>query len=169
MAHLGTTEVIPDEVLDGIENFICKVYLSGTKTRKLSTLRWHLFSHKNMQGEKLPPTKTALNPAIRRANLTCLVWQQDTIANPFIPSSLKEHGWEHENNTYEPIMCDSVCAPEILLNEYKCNCKKGGRRCANCSCKKRGIYCTELCGCFGNDEDCDNTPQDEELEYDEVE
>lgn len=34
--------------------------------------------------------------------------------------------------------------------------------------KKRNIYCTELCGCFGDTDNCDNTAQDE-VEYDDEE
>ena len=58
---------------------------------------------------------------------------------------------------YEPVICDLPCAPEDILNLVKCNCKTG--RCAppcKCASQKPPLPCTEMCGCGGDEQQCDN-------------
>ena len=51
-----------------LEHFICKVYSQQTTIDTLLSLRWELFRKKNLEGEKLPPTRGTLIPHILRAN-----------------------------------------------------------------------------------------------------
>ena len=66
---------IAEELIDGelplkfkaLERFVCNVYRSSGPTA-IPALRWDLFPSKNLEGEMLPPTRSALLPHIRRAN-----------------------------------------------------------------------------------------------------
>ena len=44
---------------------------------------------------RLPPTKAALIQAIKRAHFQRIVWYNDTVAYPNIPSP-SEYGWREE-------------------------------------------------------------------------
>jgi len=51
-----------------LERFVCKVYSQQRTIDALPSLRWELFRKKNLEGEKLPPTRGTLIPHILRAN-----------------------------------------------------------------------------------------------------
>ena len=77
--------------LKGLEKFISRVYCStGPTTRP--ALRWELFRSKNLEGEMLPPTGSALLPHIIRANYIAMR-DKSYLANcPTLPP-IEEHGW----------------------------------------------------------------------------
>ena len=154
LASLGSTDVVPDEITEELEAFICQVYQPGTKLRTLSALRWWMFSTKQVVGEKLPPTKGTFLPAIRRVNFQAIVWAHDDKSTPILPSPA-DHGWTMEEGHLDPVMCELPCAPSDIMKLVKCSCVKS--RCtATCKCRSNGLPCTEMCGCAGDEALCDN-------------
>jgi len=130
------------------------VYHSETKFTTLAELRWWMFSTKQTLGEKLPPTRGAFLPALRRVNFQAMVWAMDNQSRPKIPSPVS-HGWIIEDGLLIPVMCDLPCAPESILILVKCSCSKS--RCtASCKCRVNGLPCTEMCACSADDSLCDN-------------
>ena len=93
-ASLGKNDIVTDETLYNLEEFLCRVYQPESKSqiKTLAALRWSLFSTKQTVGDSLPPTTGAFIPAVKRANFQAIVWAQDDIAIPAIPSPTK-HGW----------------------------------------------------------------------------
>jgi len=51
-----------------LERFVCRVYSANSNLDTLPKLRWELFWHKNLEGEKLPPTRGTLLPHILCTN-----------------------------------------------------------------------------------------------------
>lgn len=112
----------------------------------IAEARWWLFTKKQFCDERLPP--------IDRANLQAMVWYQDLIQYPLLPSP-EEHGWKKVEDKFEPIMCTKPCAPSFLLEISRCGCKK--RRCnQSCICVINQLRCTEMCDCSGDPDLCDN-------------
>ena len=64
----GTVDSLPEELLPVLEKFTCAVYSSKSVCVMLPVLRWVLFKVKNLEGEKLLPTRVALKPHVQRAN-----------------------------------------------------------------------------------------------------
>lgn len=159
LTSLGTDENISQTTISEIEKFICGVYRPTTCTSRidnLSDLRWWMYSKKQIQGANMPPTLASLLPAIKRAHLQCMEWNQDIISHPELPLPSR-YGWSEQNGVYDPIMCEMACAPEEVMNVVKCSCNKG--RCAppcKCATQQPRMCCTEMCSCGGEDEFCDN-------------
>jgi hypothetical protein len=154
LESLGTSEVVNDEICSEIEAFICRVYQCNTNIKTLNSLRWWMFTSKQSLGDKLPPTKGSLMPAINRANFQAMVWAQDDQCRPTVPSPVG-HGWCMENGQLTPVLCELPCAPESILKLIKCSCVKS--RCSTlCKCRSNELCCTEMCGCSGNETSCDN-------------
>lgn len=97
LSALGASEEISDGVLEKLESFICQVYMPGSNTKKntkkLAGLPWYLFSKKQLAWEKLPPTRHALVPALRRVNYQLKIWNRDDEAKPTLPSPIGL-GWD---------------------------------------------------------------------------
>ena len=93
-------------------------------------------------------------PAIRRVNFQAMVWIQDDISRPVLPSPVG-NGWILEDGQLSPVMCELPCAPDCILKLIKCSCTKS--RCtASYKCRGSSLPCTEICGCTGDDALCDN-------------
>ncbi|KAG0717546.1 D-ribitol-5-phosphate cytidylyltransferase [Chionoecetes opilio] len=65
----GCSDSLPEDDVVNVETFVCSVYSSKSLCVTLPALRWELFKVKNLEGEKLPPTRSTLKPHIQRANL----------------------------------------------------------------------------------------------------
>src|SRR6476661_5012462 len=110
----------------------------------LADLRWSFFSKKQAQGDKIPPTLSALSPAIRRSHYQCIEWERDVEPHPKLPAACG-YGWYLENGKYEPVMCDLPCAPEEVLHLVRCSCTKD--RCVppcKCASQTPQLTCTEM-------------------------
>ena len=140
---------LPEEV-QPIENFTCSVYYNeGPST--VPALRWELFRSRNLEGEKLPPTRATLMPHILRANFVAMRDKSYLHAHPNLPP-LEENGWLHVEEGYVPVQCLYKPAPASVLELVKCGCKASCK--GRCSCKKNNLPCTPLCKCHNND--CSN-------------
>ena len=163
LAHLGCSETLDEDVLLKIEEFVCRIYAPKSELKTVSELRWAMFKKNQSTSESLPPTRDALRLAILRAHYQYMIWANDIISNPLIPSSC-ECGWKWEEDKWIEVMMTKPPAPEAVLSLVKCNCDK--TKCANnhCSCRKVKLNCTELCGCAAEEENCENREVDEDEE-----
>ena len=139
---------LPDEVKP-LENFVRSVY-SSTGPKTLPDLRWELFRLKNLEGEKLPPTRGALLPHIMQANYISMRDKMYTTSHPNLPP-LEDNGWLLEEGKYMPAKCLNEPPPQAVLELVKCGCHTSCVR-NTCSCKKNSLPCTALCKCT----DCSN-------------
>ena len=97
------------------------LYQSDTTLVTVNELRWWIFRSKQAEPERLPPTKAALIQAIKRAHFQCIVWYNDTVPNPNIPSQ-SEYGWREEAGGFSPVMTTIDPALEVILQLVKCGC-----------------------------------------------
>lgn len=87
LADLGTTAQ-PTEV----EKLVCQLYQPKTLVSCVKDLRWLLFRKKQAQSERLPPMQAALKEAILCAHYKTMIWNNDKIPNPQLPSP-ESYGW----------------------------------------------------------------------------
>ena len=161
LANLGCGEQPDDGTRSGVEQLVCRMCQPKTDIKTVKALRWSLFKKNQAESERLPPTQ-----AILRAHYQLLVWNNDHVANPVLPSS-EGYGWQDEDGKWVPIMTNPPPAPEAIIQLVRCKCAKS--RCSNncCQCQKAGLVCTDLCLCS---EDCQNeyAESDDECDEDEV-
>jgi len=81
-AALGTCEELGVDTERAIETFVCQVYEPGTTVVDVGDLRWKLFSKKQLDAQKLPPTRGALYEAIARSHYQAMVWYHSDIPHP---------------------------------------------------------------------------------------
>jgi hypothetical protein len=90
--------VVPDALVGGelpavikpLEQFTFRVYRpNGAAT--LQSLRWELFQTKNLEGEMLPLTRSALFPHIKRANYIAMRDKAYQVNHPVLPP-IEENG-----------------------------------------------------------------------------
>ena len=93
--ELSSSKEISEKTFQNLEKFICKLYAPSTKAKDLYELRWQLFSKRQADGENLPPTQESLKQVIYRAHFQALIWQNDIVPNPDIPSP-ENYGWKLE-------------------------------------------------------------------------
>ena len=122
-ASLGTTEKLSSDAEKKIEAFVCQLYEPGTNLVDVGELRWRLFTKKQLEAEKLPPTQGALHQAIARAHYQAMVWCQDHVPNPQMPPAT-EYGWEAEGDQLLPVTTRDPPAPATITQLIKCGCKK---------------------------------------------
>lgn len=140
------------------KRFTCQIYQPKTKITSLAEMRWSMFSKKQTNWEKLPPTRSSFVPAVKRVNYQMLIWNQDDKAVPNIPSPVG-HGWSIENGQITPTYCDLPCAPDFILKLVRCACVKS--RCSStCKCSAYKLPCTEMCECGGSELLCFNQSND---------
>jgi len=142
---------LPEEMRP-IEKFVCLVYSSGGATT-IPALRWELFRSRNLEGEKLPPTRATLMPHILCTNFVAMRDKSYTTPHPCL-LPLEENGWMLAGDEYVPIRCLYKPAPVAVLELTKCGCKTSCK--GHCSCKKNNLPCTALCKCHNSD--CSNLP-----------
>lgn len=156
LASLGTCDIPTDEILTSIEKFVCQIYLPNTHISRLKDLRWWFFKKKQGESEKLPPTSEALLEAILRTHYQLLVWNQDQIAKPRLPSP-EGYGWKFEGKQWEPVMTKQLPAPHAVIHLVQCGCTKSGCSTSRCSCRNADLRCTDLCSCSNCEVECENT------------
>ena len=73
-----------------------------------------------MEGEKLPPTRGAFIPHLKRV---CYTASRDKSYRYTDLPSIDESGWTINNNVYIPDRCILPPAPAAVLELVKCSCK----------------------------------------------
>ena len=143
---------LPEEVRP-IEKLVSSVYSSRGATT-IPALRWELFRSRNLEGEKLPPSRATLMPHILRTNSVAMGDKSYTTPQQCL-LPLEENGWMLAGD-------DRVCPSPVslqtstvaVLELIKCGCKTSCK--GHCSCKKNNHTCTALCKCHISD--CSNLP-----------
>ncbi|KAJ8387994.1 hypothetical protein AAFF_G00147850 [Aldrovandia affinis] len=153
-AALGTTENLSPDTKRGNEAFVCQLYKPGTTLVDVGDLRWRLFNKKQLEAQKLPPTRGALHEAIARAHFQAMVWDQDHVPNPQLPPPL-EYGWEAEGGRLVPVATRYAPAPATITHLIKCGFKKTYCM-SHCSCRSQNLNCSEMCLCGADEEVCGN-------------
>ena len=143
LANLGTREQPSMMTMQAIEKLVCQLYIQGTTIGSVAELRWLLFRRKQAQSERLPPTQAALRQAIMRANYQALIWNNDIVAKPELPSP-DEFGWKREEDKWVPVMTTLFPAPEAVIELVRCGCSKSRCSSSRCNCKKAQLRCTDL-------------------------
>lgn len=128
--RLGKDNILDDSSRDELATFTCALHTPEKRNLNKGELRWYLFSKKQIESERLPPTMASLNQAILRAHFQAIVWNHDITPNPLFPSPVG-YGWKKENGSYQPVMTTLPPAPMSVIELIKCNCVKmkckGGR------------------------------------------
>jgi len=134
-----------------LQRFVCRVHSAKSNLDTLPELRWELFQHKNVEGEKLPPSRGSLLPHILRANYMSMRDESYVTAKPVLPA-LEINGWDlGSEEVYWPTICLKDPVPKAVLELVKCGCHS---LCVTttCSCLRNGLCCTDICKCT----DCSN-------------
>ena len=157
LTELGTSNEVNENVYVGLEKFVCSLYTPKTKIFDIGKVRWMIFREKQQEGEKLPPTRSALKPAIQRAHFQSIVWFRDVISHQNLPPFV-EYGWSiDEHGLASPITMTLPPAPDAIIELVKYGCVQSKCENARCKCVRSGLECTELCGCWNEDDDnCKN-------------
>ena len=116
-------------------------------------LRWELVRSRNVESEKLPPTRATLMPHNLRTNIVAIRDKSYTTHHPYL-LPLEENGWMLAGDEYVPVRCLYKPAPVTVLELIKCGCKASCK--AHCSCKKNNFPGTALCNCHNSD--CSKLP-----------
>jgi len=133
------------------ERFVCSAYSAKSNSDTLPELRWELFQHKNLDGEKLPPTRGTLLPRILHANYMSMRDKSYVTAKPVLPG-LEINGRDlGSEGVYQPTMCLIDPVPKAVLELVKCGCH-GSCVITSCTCLRNGLCCMDICKCT----DCSN-------------
>lgn len=114
LANLGASEPQSAETMATIEKLICKLYVPNTTITTVKDLRWWLFKKQQAQSEKLPPTQAVIEQTVMRATYQAMVWNNDIVAQPQLPSP-ENFGWKLEDNKWLPVMTTLPPAPEAVI------------------------------------------------------
>ena len=79
LRNLGESEELPTEdMILGLDAFTMRLYCQNVphSVKSLSDMRWYLFSKKQSEAEKLPPTKAELKYKILRAHYVTMMWKR---------------------------------------------------------------------------------------------
>ena len=123
-----------NESTDEIESFFCRGYLYSSnkdaqkrvhETAALNTTRYSLFTKKQFEGEKLPPTKSAFEYHLLRAFFQVTIWSSatDALINHLLDPL--EFGWEFEEGILVGRMTSRNIAPSEVVELVACKCSKG--------------------------------------------
>ena len=77
----------------------------------MNELRRSLFKKKQAQSERSPPTHGALREALLRTHYQTIVWNNDMVPNPNIPSR-ENCGWKKDKDEWLSVMTTTPPAPE---------------------------------------------------------
>ena len=100
--------------------------------------------------------------ALPGAHFQALFWFQDNQAHQVLPP-VTNYGWENDDHGgIRPILCTLPPAPEAILELVKCGCVKSKCTTRRCKCMANQLTCTELCGCWSDEEAmCENYGKDD--------
>ena len=114
MAKLDTTLTPSEETMKAIEKFACELNVPKTPLSTLKDIRWWLFRKKQAQSERLPTTRGTLREAVVRAHYRAMVWNNDIVANPDIPSP-KNFALQKDNHRWIQVMTKLPPTPEAIV------------------------------------------------------
>lgn len=145
-SRLGEDWIVAKEVVDTLEEFVCRLYGSKDGIIYVNEWRYALFCAKKglVESQNLPPCKNALLKHIDKANFQSRIWKLALEPTPIIPSPVG-FGWSlTEDSLYEIEWMDCLPAPESILELMSCDCPKVCSA-AKCPCILNGLKCTDMC------------------------
>ena len=152
-SELGKNPEITSDIVDKIEQYTCRIHQFNTNSSSLSELRWFLFTLKQINGERLQPTRDSVIPAVKSANFQSLIWEQDERPDPVIPSP-QGYGWSIEDGQFVPDKCEIYYAPKSLLGLDKCCASKADVSRHVDVCQK--TFRAQRCVYKSDEDNCDN-------------
>jgi len=109
------TSTIPVDI-HPLVTFLCSVYSPSATAKWILELRWELFRHKNLDGEKLPQTIGTLIPHIQTANYMSMRDKSYWYPHPVLPNIIN-HGWTtNQEEHLTPLLCLNKPAPIAVLD-----------------------------------------------------
>lgn len=93
---LGASEELRADTESDIEAFVCQLYEPGTTVVDVGKLRWRLFTKKQLEAQKLPPTRGALHQAIARSHYQAMVWHKAHVPDPSFHNQQNMDGEQKE-------------------------------------------------------------------------
>ena len=142
IGNCWTSDNLPWEDL---ERFLCELYGQVSEST-LTKARANIFKCSFKADVSLPPTHDEFVQHVRRANYQAAILKRALEQEIKAPTPC-DHGWHLEEGQLAVRWSTKELAPDILLKEVFCKCKKTGCSSAKCSCKTHGLKCTELCQC----------------------
>ena len=160
-ANLGSSFTPSWALVNALELFVCRLY-KQQMTTKVDEARFKIFSLGKYGADQMPCTKDALNKHIQRSVYQAAIWQNALSAMIDCPD-ITNHGWlVGDNGSVSINWMDLPPAPDGILENVECSCKKG---CVTnrCACVKSKLSCTSVCKCVS----CVNEKEnDDELSSD---
>ena len=122
-------------------------------------------------GSLLPPTQATLEQTVMNANHQAMVWNNDIVPQPQLPSP-DNFGWKLEANKWLPVMTTLPPALEAVIQLVKCGCANEKCSTNRCQCQLANLNCSDLCNCCDSGDICekshspnDDLQEDEDVAY----
>ena len=115
-ANLGIKPL--DKNIEKLTEFVLQLYVKSRpkSVTSLGALRWYLFSKKQTESNKLPPTGKAIQQMMMHAHFTATQWKSSHLQHPNLPGPNNyEWKWDLNRETFDPIMttkkqvCTEMC------------------------------------------------------------
>ena len=124
LCRIGEDWTVSDDVLRGIEHFVCYVY-GYPRIKSVNALRLHLLRRKcekngkldpkkNVYLANLPPCFSSLVEHIKRSNYQVKIWREAAENFPEIESPTL-HGWAFGVCGLEPVWTDKPILPTQIV------------------------------------------------------
>jgi hypothetical protein len=153
---LGSDWVLSDDCFNGLQQFTCYLY-GQPQCSLVNDARFVLFrTTTTSQDSVLPPNRDCLMQHAKRANYQSCIHRHALDAK-IKPPSIVDHGWKFEGSNLSCQWMTQPPAPEEILRQVHCRCKKSTCKNQQCSCRKSNVVCTDFCDCV----DCSNTVDSE--------
>ena len=155
MTALGQLIVVSDELMAGIERFVCALY-GKPNLASVNQLWYTMFCTKGNTTDRLPPCHDALRLHAMRSNYQAAVWRHALEPQPDIPPPAG-HGWKAADGGGLSIhWLIGLPAPQQLLELVSCGCRTGCTS-GRCNFHSNKMSCTDICKCTN----CSNRPDNE--------
>ena len=102
-ASLGSSWSPQDEIYDGLEEYVCRLY--GCKKKDVNYVRHQLFQHTYSREDKiidlslLPPCRSSLRLHSLRADVVAKIWNDADQGTIHLPD-LTLHGWNEDSRIH---------------------------------------------------------------------
>ena len=123
---LGEFEVVPPNVIDLLEQFLCHLY-SFPEDKDINEVRYKGFislTEKKINPEIIPPIKDEFFLHIKRSNYTALIIKSAFQLHP-VARLPQNHGWLLKDGKLEVQWMDQPFTPLSLYEIASCKCKRG--------------------------------------------
>ena len=92
------------------------------ESNELNSCRYSLFTKKQLEGERLPPTKGAFRYHLLRAFFQLYIWHSAYLST-VEPKDPCSYGWNEEDGQFVAAMSDIDIAPNEVVDLVACRCK----------------------------------------------